>query len=31
VDMKAFKPQVYVLKLTNGKGETIATEKVIKY
>jgi hypothetical protein len=30
VDMKTFKPQVYILKVTNSNGETVATEKIIK-
>jgi hypothetical protein len=30
VNMKGFSPQVYVLKISNSNGETIATEKIIK-
>ncbi len=30
IDMKSFKPQVYILKITNHDGEVVATEKIIK-
>ena len=31
IDMKQLKPQTYILKITNSKGEVVATEKIIKY
>jgi carboxypeptidase T len=31
IEMKQLKPQTYILKITNSKGEVVATEKIIKY